>query len=208
MIYLASSSPRRFEILQALKLPFLQVDSSYDERSFRVNDPVELVKSLSLFKAQHAILPEIDHIEKRNDQYVIIGADTVVVHEGIILMKPEDKKDAFKILKRIIGSTHEVYSGIALIDIQNNQKYVACCTTKVIMNMATDDEIHAYIETGEPMDKAGAYAIQGIGRKFIHHIEGDFFNVMGLPIFTLAEGLHHLKYDFAEEAIKALAATI
>lgn len=187
-IILASASPRRCEILEKLGIPFSKKPSSFDESLVQLNDPIELVKTLSFRKAMNVL-------EGCSEEVLIIGADTVVTFQGIVLGKPKDEQQAFDYLKMLSGNSHDVYSGIAIID-ENNHHYIHYDHTRVTMHQMEDYAIKRYIETKEPLDKAGAYGIQGIGATFVRKIDGDYFNVMGLPISKLIEGLAHHGVDY------------
>lgn len=176
-IVLASSSPRRKELLTLIGIPF-KVHPSQKEEHIDDNDsPNEIVEKLALMKAKD--------IAQNYSEGLIIGADTIVVKDGKVLGKPTDKTEAFKMLTLLQGQVHQVYSGIALIDAKTGKYEVSHQVTKVFMKDLTSEEIHAYIGTKEPLDKAGAYGIQGIGALFIDKIEGDYFNVVGLPLSKL-----------------------
>lgn len=181
-IILASASPRRSEILDNLKIPFEKRTSLIDEQAFDIIDPVELVKTLAYEKARSVL--------KQEDQdAIVIGADTIVVYEHRILGKPKDTEEARMFLDMLSGKEHSVYSGLAMLQGSSDKIYVKSCETKVLMRRYQEDEILAYISTKEPMDKAGAYAIQGFGAALVEKIDGDYFNVVGLPISKLIEGL-------------------
>lgn len=182
-IILASGSPRRKELLEQAGYSFLVEVSDADEN---VEDmaPGAMVEELSLRKAQAvAALHEQDE-----QSYKIIGADTIVVLDGKVLGKPSDEEDAMNMLSALSGREHEVYTGVSLLTLQGGkitktQQFFEC--TKVVMREMSHQEIEAYIATGEPMDKAGAYGIQGRAAIFISGIHGDYYNVVGLPICHL-----------------------
>ncbi len=182
-IILASSSPRRKELLQLIQLPFIVHPSEVDEHIEEPLAPDKMVEELALRKAMD--------IAKNYHEGIVIGADTIVVLDNEILGKPKNQADAYGMLSRLQGRAHEVYSGIAIIDAATLYKKVTHQKTKVFMKPLTEDEINYYIETKEPMDKAGSYGIQGIGAMIIEGIEGDYFNVVGLPVSLLAQELHH-----------------
>ncbi len=175
-IILASGSPRRRELLQMLNIPFEVKVSDVDETTDIVS-PAERVKYLSLIKAR-AVADIVD-----NDT-IIIGSDTVVALGDEILNKPKDKADAKAMLESLSGKKHCVYTGLTII-LKNYdgtiETSLADCTD-VLMNQISSDEIDAYIASGECLDKAGAYAIQGKGSAFIESINGDYYTVMGLPV--------------------------
>lgn len=191
-IYLASKSPRRRELLEQIGYEF-EVMVSYRDEIIAGNVPEDIVKELSMQKAyeiERVLLEKYNgdltaaHGDEYCDGVVIIGADTVVSMEGIILGKPKDDEDAFRMLKMLQGKSHKVSTGVTIIAVgkSGREVYNFAETTEVSMYEITDDEIKAYIATGEPMDKAGSYGIQGVGAKFISGINGDYNNVVGLPI--------------------------
>lgn len=181
-IILASASPRRSEILENLKIPFEKRTSLIDEQAYDIIDPVELVKTLAYEKARSVL--------NQDDQdAIVIGADTIVVYEHRVLGKPKDIEEARLFLNLLNGKEHSVYSGLAMLQGSSDRVYIEFCETKVLMRRYQEEEILAYINTKEPMDKAGAYAIQGFGAALVEKIDGDYYNVVGLPISKLIEGL-------------------
>ena len=180
-LILASGSPRRKEILQKLKLDFEVQPSDFEEDMTLDLSPGELAKTLSLGKAKD--------IAEKNKDAIVVGADTFIYFEGKKLGKPKDKKDAFKTLSSIGGKSHSVFTGFTVIDSSTNKTISKSVETKVFIKLLTTEEINDYVDTGEPLDKAGAYGIQGLGALIVEHIEGDFFNVMGLPLFELGHTL-------------------
>lgn len=174
-IVLASGSPRRHELLKYIVEQFEILPSDIEE--IAEGSPKEQVIKLALDKA-------CDIAGKRPDA-VVIGADTLVAIGDMVLGKPKDKANAARMLRQLSGNTHCVYTGLAVI--ADGQAETRCVATEVKFNEMTDDEIAEYIDTGEPMDKAGAYGIQGYGGKFIDRIDGCYFNVMGLPQSVLYE---------------------
>lgn len=187
-VILASASPRRSEILKNLNIQFEVKTSDLDESKYSITSPAELVQLLSYDKARK--------IQDDNGDSLIIAADTVVAMNEKILGKPKDEMQAFEYLKQLSGKTHEVYTGITILDEKNSKTFTDYCVTKVIMREISDQEIYSYINSGEPFDKAGAYAIQGLGAVFVKKIEGDYFNVVGLPVSKLIDGLKVLGYDY------------
>lgn len=175
-IILASQSPRRKELLEQLGLDFIVCPSDVEEIVSSA-DPVEVVRELSRQKAQDIAA----RMEEKNPGHdmMILGADTIVVYEGKILGKPVDRADAERILQMLQGNTHSVYTGVTLIGKGKSVTFAE--ETEVTMYPASREEITWYIDTGEPMDKAGAYGIQGLGARFIRMIHGDYNNVVGLP---------------------------
>jgi len=183
-IVLASASPRRRELLAMLGVENFKIIPAVGEEIIDTGmTPDGIVCSLSRQKAE-----EVSKFCKMTD--VIIAADTVVVLDGEIMGKPVDKAEAFQMLARLSGRTHRVFTGVTVILGENVITEYEC--TRVNFRVLTEREITAYIETGEPMDKAGSYGAQGIGSLFVEGIEGDFFNVMGLPLCRLSKMLKKL----------------
>lgn len=184
-IILASQSPRRKELLELLQIDFTilseEVDESYDNNM----SPDGIVEYLALKKAS-AIADNL------SENAIVIGSDTIVELDGEILLKPKDFEDAAQILRKLSGKEHHVYTGLAIIDLYQDKIIVTHDCTEVLMARLTEEEIKFYIDTKEPMDKAGAYGIQGIGSIFVEKINGDFFNVMGLPLRQLYLNLNSL----------------
>lgn len=181
-LVLASASPRRREILNNLGYDFTVRPSNAEEIIDENQTPAETVESLASQKAQSVALSAAD-------DEIVLGADTVVVYDGKILGKPRDKKDAENMLHMLSGKTHEVYTGVCLADRNGVLNCFSVCT-KVKFYPLSDDEITRYIDSGEPMDKAGSYGIQGKGCYLIEGIEGDYFNVVGLPAARTARALN------------------
>ena len=182
---LASGSPRRKELLELMGLEFKVIVSQADEDSVSKDLKPELyVQELALLKAS-ATAKEV----LRNKNAVIISADTIVTLDGQILGKPKDEDDAFNMLSKISGGEHEVYTGYCVMRISDGKAVCGKVRTKVKFKDLSDDKIRGYINSGEPMDKAGAYGIQGLGSLLIEKIDGDYFNVVGLPISALADTL-------------------
>jgi septum formation protein len=180
-IYLASASPRRKELLKQVGLSFKTMPSTVEEKITKTA-PDEVVEELSYQKA-------VDVCEKLtntvNDDFVVIGADTIVSCWGEILGKPKDKEDAARMLHSLQGGSHQVYTGVTLAWKYKDMAAMFATfheCTDVTMYSMTDEEIQAYVDSGEPMDKAGAYAIQGLCAAYIQGICGDYNNVVGLPV--------------------------
>lgn len=201
-IYLASKSPRRRELLTQIGLEF-EVMVSYRDEIIAGNVPEEIVKELSMQKAyeiERVLLEKCSgdlmkaHSENGYDGVLIIGADTVVSVNDTILGKPNDEDDAFNMLKMLQGNKHVVSTGVTIVAINANGRDVFnfAENTDVSMYEISDEEIREYIATGEPMDKAGSYGIQGIGAKFISGIDGDYNNVVGLPIGKIYQTIKSL----------------
>jgi len=185
-IVLASGSPRRHAILSMAGIPHEVIESKFDEDAAECDDPTELVKSLSFEKARD-VFAQADQTKP----VIVIAADTVVDIGGRILGKPKDPEEAFAMLGQLSGRPHTVHTGVTLmesLDGETSWETIAEETT-VYMREFTDDEIHAYVATGEPFDKAGAYAAQEKGAMLIERIEGDFYNVMGLPLVRVYQML-------------------
>ncbi|HZG16694.1 MAG TPA: Maf family protein [Candidatus Bathyarchaeia archaeon] len=180
-VILASSSPRRRELLQGLGIPFTVLSSDVDESTSPELSPQQIVESLAQRKARE--------VAKNVNDGLVIGADTIVVLDGNVLGKPRDEADAFQMLQSLQGREHIVYSGVSIVDVKAGREEVAHRSTKVRIRSLTEQEIKAYIATKEPMDKAGSYAIQGIGATIVDSIEGDYFTVVGLPLNLMADML-------------------
>lgn len=183
-IILASQSPRRRELLTQIGLKFEVIPSTVEEVIISTN-PVEVVQELAQQKARD--VAEVAGREMAKDSLLVIGADTIVVYEGKILGKPEDKEDAVRMLTMLQGKEHSVYTGVALLS--GEQEIVFAEETRVQMCPMTPEEILWYVNTGEPMDKAGAYGIQGLCARFIRQIQGDYNNVVGLPVGRIYQEL-------------------
>ncbi|MCI3923615.1 Maf family protein [Paenibacillus sp. TRM 82003] len=182
-LILASSSPRRQELIRLLGLPVDVLPSDADETVEDGWTPSEVVERLSLRKAE-----AVRHrLEGRSG--VIVGSDTIVTLDGQVLGKPQDEEDAAAMLRALSGREHQVYSGVALIDAASGRSAVGHAATRVWMKRLDEERIRRYIATGEPRDKAGAYGIQGAGTLLVERIEGDFYNVVGLPVARVADML-------------------
>ncbi|MEI5905671.1 Maf family protein [Bacillus spongiae] len=181
-LILASSSPRRKDLLNQLQLPFSIYTSNVEELIPDKFSPERAVVYLAAKKAKA--------ISQQYPASVVIGADTMVVSEGIILGKPKSKDEAFSTLKSLSGKVHEVLTGVSVQENQIEKNFFE--KTIVTFNELTDDEILRYIESGEPFDKAGSYGIQGLGAVFVKKIEGDYFSVVGLPISKLYRTLKEI----------------
>ena len=177
-LILASTSPRRAEILRTVGWPFAACPVDIDEARHPDEQAAIYVERLAQEKAQAAAQVRVAGL-------TIIGADTVVVVDEEILGKPRDEDDARRMLRQLRGRWHQVLTGVALINGAPSEIRVAHETTEVKFAAMSEDEIDWYVSSGEQMDKAGAYAIQGLGARFIEGIRGDYFNVMGLPVRLL-----------------------
>jgi septum formation protein len=190
-IILASTSPRRKELLEKIRLKFDIVDSNYIEDLTLNKKPVDLVKYLSLGKAMAVVEKYLDSI--------IISADTIVVYKNKVLGKPKTKKQAREFLSLLSGKTHSVITAFSIIDSKTSKKITKAISTKITMKKLIGKEIDWYIKSGEPMDKAGAYAIQGLGSMFIKKISGDYFATVGMPIFDIARELKKFGIDVLKD---------
>ena len=180
-IILASASPRRREILKKTGLRFRIDESRYEENIVPGLTPRELARFLSKEKARE--------VARRHRNAIVIAADTIVVSKGRLFGKPRDKAEAEEMLKSLSGKAHSVITGFTIIDTAVKRELSGSAETRVFFKRLGGDEIASYIRSGEPLDKAGAYGIQGLGAVLIKKIEGDFFNVMGLPLNALVESL-------------------
>jgi septum formation protein len=185
-LVLASASPRRRELLQQIGLKFQVVPSRAEEQILPGETPEEHVIRLSLDKAEE--VANRDDISGR----WFIGSDTIVLCDRQILGKPEDELHAATMLRQLSGREHQVLSGYAIIDRQTGKQQSEAVNTKVWFRQLTESEITSYIATGEPADKAGAYAIQGLGICFVARIEGSYTNVVGLPLCKLTLAMKEL----------------
>lgn len=185
-IILASGSPRRKELLEQAGMEF-EVLASHAEEVITKTEPGEIVEELSLCKAQAAaeMLDKKERVGK-----IILGADTVVVLDGEILGKPGSENRAIEMLRSLQGKTHQVYTGVTLM--QDGRTYSFHEKTDVEVYPMTEEEIAAYAATGDPLDKAGAYGIQGEFAKYIKGIHGDYYNVVGLPIGRVYQEIKEL----------------
>ena len=186
-IILASQSPRRKELLERMGIrDFETISPNVDESAFHGLPPEELVRRLSAEKAA-AVAGKV------GEDAIVIAADTVVALEGAVLGKPADELDAFKMLSALSGVRHQVYTGVTVC--RGGEKQTAHEVTDVTFRELSEEEIEHYIATGEPMDKAGAYGIQGYGALLIQGISGDYYNVMGLPVCRLSGMLARFGVD-------------
>jgi septum formation protein len=177
-IILASASPRRKELLERIGLIFEIIPSGAEE-VITSQLPSEVVEELSRQKAED--------VAGQVTEGIVIGADTVVCQDGRIMGKPKDRQDAWEMLRSLQGNTHSVFTGVTVFVRQKDrtQAHTFSCETKVHVYPMTEQETEAYLNTGEPMDKAGAYGIQGYFSAWVESIEGDYNNVVGLPVSAL-----------------------
>jgi septum formation protein len=188
-IILASASPRRAELLRSDAIPFTVDAANISEEAHPGERPVEYAERLAREKAEL--------VATRNPGKLVLGADTIVVVDDEILGKPRDKADATRMLRMLSGRAHEVITGVcvALLETGNRKLETSSERTTVYFAPLSPAEIEAYVATGEPMDKAGAYAIQGIASRWVSKIEGDYANVVGLPVALVWKMLQKFPND-------------
>lgn len=182
-VILASKSPRRKQLLGLLNIDFEAIPADIDEEINPNNDLVKEIEKLSYQKA--------NYVYQRNKDSLVIGSDTIVKINGQVLGKPKTYEQAKQMLRLLSNNTHEVVTGVTIIT--NDQIETFSSIASVTFYPLTEEEIEEYVKTNEPMDKAGAYAIQGIGSKYIKSINGDFYTIMGLPIGELYHRLQKYK---------------
>ncbi len=180
-IILASASPRRKELLEKIGLKFEVHPSNHQEDTNSCLKPHELAKSISRQKALA--------VASHHENAIIIAADTFIVFRGKIMGKPHTEAEARQMLAKLSGKSHSVITGFTIMDTDENKILSKSVETSVCLKKLTTEEIDAYVKSKEPLDKAGAYAIQGLGAVIIEKIEGDYFNVIGLPLCDLTESL-------------------
>ncbi|MEJ8777404.1 Maf family protein [Pseudogracilibacillus sp. ICA-222130] len=177
-LILASSSPRRQQLLHQVQIPFTIRTNDVDESIVQEMDPIEKVKQLAILKGNSI---------QKNVHEVILAADTVVSFQGKIFEKPKDRMDARSMLTQLSGNTHEVYTGVYIKGVMENNLFVE--KTEVTFWELTEEEIEHYIQLDDPYDKAGAYGIQSTGAILVKHIFGDYYNVVGLPLAKVVRAL-------------------
>lgn len=180
---LASNSPRRITLLQVLGYCFDIIPHNIEERFPSNALPEELVKNLAFLKATD--------VAGRVGDAIIISADTIVLHKKSILGKPKDTQDAKRILTLLSDSEHDIISGVCMMDMPSKKKLLRIDRTHIKMKHMSEEEIGIYVRSGEPVDKAGAYAVQGEGKKFIEKLEGSYSNALGLPLELVQEMLNN-----------------
>lgn len=191
-IILASKSPRRREILENTKVRFSVKESQVDEVIKADESPKETVMRLAYEKA-------LD-VANNNKESLVIGADTIVVINDRILGKPKNEEDAYNMVKLLSGKTHCVITGFALINLSLNKKVIDCEVSQVTFKELSEECIKDYLNTKESLDKAGAYGIQGYGGLLVNNIQGDYFNIVGLPISKISDCLKdHFKINLFTE---------
>lgn len=195
-IILASASPRRAELLRQIGLKFEVRPSAVDEGKNKSESLKEYVKRVALSKAESAA--ETCRGERPFAHTVIIAADTIVVINKKRLGKPESPESATAMLKRLSGKCHTVMTGVAVCDTFTKKNITKVVETKVWFKRLTDEEIADYVRSGEPLDKAGGYGIQGMAAVFVRKIEGDYFNIVGLPLNTLYKILIALPLNYTK----------
>lgn len=192
-IILASASPRRKELLkQLIGDNFLVYPSSYEEPPQPSLSPEKLLIRHSIEKARD--------VAKHFDSGIIISADTSVLHNEEVLGKPESPENAEEMLKKLNGRKFRVLTGLTVLDLDSKQEISESESTNIWMAEMSEKQISAYVRTGEPLDKAGAFAAQGKGAVLIERVEGDFFNAVGLPLFRLGKILERLGVSVFEES--------
>jgi septum formation protein len=177
-LILASSSPRRSELLKQVSIPFIVRKQEFDESIITTENPAQKVEQLAMSKARNTSLSQDE---------VILAADTVVSFEGRIYGKPKSKEEAFSMLSSLSGNVHEVYTGVMIRSLQKEFSFVE--KTMVEFWPLSEEDINSYIATNDPFDKAGGYGIQSYGSVLVKKIIGDYFNVMGLPISRVVREL-------------------
>jgi len=186
-LVLASASPRRRELLKQIGLVFRTLVSPVDETPPTGLSPFELVELLAVRKAMA--------VARTLEEGIVIGADTVVVWRGEVLGKPSGAVEAMEMLRRLQSDVHEVYTGVAVVDTGTGRVLADHEKTRVFFRAVEEEEIRRYVATGEPLDKAGAYAIQGLAAVFVKGLEGCYTNVVGLPLARLAGMLKQFGYN-------------
>lgn len=184
-LILASKSPRRKELLEQAGLNFSIIPSGFDENTVSIKEPAGYAMHLAQNKA-------LD-IARQYPARVVIGADTIVVIDDAVLNKPRDKNQAREMLLRLSGKTHQVITGFSIVCAAENREYTSFCQTEVLFKTMSQAEIEWYIDTGEPYDKAGGYAIQGLGSFMIEKVNGSYTNVVGLPVCEVLDYLYKAK---------------
>ena len=180
-VILASASPRRKELLEKADIPFVVIPALVDEKT-GIEDPAEAAEEASLIKAEY-VADKL--LKERKESFIVLAADTIVSIDGKILGKPADEEEAFNVLKKLQGRDHEVFTGVTFA-VKKPERVTHFKSfyekTKVRLYPISDEQIREYIATGEPLDKAGSYGIQGVFAKYVKSIKGDYSNVVGLPV--------------------------
>ena len=184
MLFLASNSPRRAELLSQIKVRFEHISVEVDEIQQKNETSQNYVQRLALEKAQAGF-------KKNHQQGVVLGADTIVICDNVVMEKPTDKQHAQQMMTLLSANTHHVLTAVALVSAE--KEALKLVTTAVTFKALTEQEISNYWETGEPRDKSGGYGIQGIAGQFVTHISGSYSAVVGLPIYETAELIKSFK---------------
>lgn len=182
-LVLASNSPRRITLLKMAGYHFDIIPHTIEEDIHCEIFPEKLVRNLAFLKTRD--------VAGKVDDALVISADTIVVHKENILGKPKDTRDAKRILTMLSGSRHDIITAVCVIDVPSKKKLLRIDRTRIKMREITKDEIETYVRSGEPMDKAGAYAVQGEGKKFVEKMDGSFSNAVGLPLETVRKMLNN-----------------
>ncbi len=182
-VILASASPRRFELLNTTGINFKVIPSGFDEESINIKDPYKFVQEVAFQKGKQ--------VAAEHSDFLVISADTIVVLDNKILGKPKNEEDAFEMLTSLAGQKHIVLTAFGLFLLKYEKTIIETVSTEVTMRDLHKDEIWAYVNTGEPMDKAGGYAIQGQGAILIEKINGSYSNVVGFPLAKFFTTLDH-----------------
>jgi septum formation protein len=190
-VILASSSERRRRLLEEAGYDFEVVVPKLGEDRLHPQDPTVLAESLAYAKARQ--------VADRLDRNIVIGADTIVSLQGRVIGKPADETEAREILRKLSGSTHEVITGVCLVNARRGERLLGSDLTRVTLRKLSDSELDAYVHSGEGFGKAGAYAIQESGDRFVQRLDGSFTNVVGLPMPLLARMLDVMKKLIYEE---------
>ena len=191
-IILASKSPRRKELLEQAGLNFSIIPSGFDEEAVVIKEPAGYAMHLAENKA-------LD-IARQYSAAVVIGADTIVIIDGQVLNKPKDTAHAREMLLKLMGNTHQVITGFSIVCAAENRRYTSFCQTDVVFKALSRDEVEWYIHTDEPYDKAGGYAIQGLGSFMIESVRGSYTNVVGLPVCEVMDYLYKAKIIVPENS--------
>ena len=196
-VILASASPRRADLLNQLGIPFDLVHPEEEPAPGAVGAGEHVLRSARTKAA--AVFSRLRGVDGGvAEPFVVLGADTVVCEAGALLGKPRDPQEARQMLSRLSGRTHLVYTGVVLLGPGAGEERTACEVTEVQMRHLTEADIDVYVSSGEPLDKAGAYGIQGRGGRFIERISGCYYNVMGLPLARLSALLEEAGFEFAD----------
>ncbi len=186
-IILASTSPRRKELLSKLGVPFEIVPSDFEEDMTQKMSPSELVQTLALGKAEN--------VAQKYTDALVLGADTIIAFNNKVLGKPKGVEDAIRTLSELSGKQHSVFTGFVLIDTTTGKRISKALETKVFFRELTQKEIENYVQSGEPLGAAGSYMMQSGGSSFVEGIEGDYFSLVGLPIVSVREALKAFGVD-------------